>query len=64
MELLIFIKLPYGSKDLYYYDVNSLYPYVMLNDMPLELIKIHENMDFKDIENFFGLLIVWLNHPL
>ena len=34
----------YG-KDLYYYDVNSLYPYAMLKPMPLNLIKTHKNMD-------------------
>lgn len=51
------------GKDLYYYDVNSLYPYVMLNDMPLELIKIHENMDFKDIENFFGFIDCLVESP-
>ena len=35
----------------------------MLNDMPLELIKIHENMDFKDIENFFGFIDCLVESP-
>ena len=33
------------AEKVYYYDVNSLYPYAMLNPMPYNLIKIHNNMD-------------------
>lgn len=49
----------YG-KDLYYYDVNSLYPYAMLKPMPLNLIKTHKNMDWiknnSDFDKFFGFV--------
>jgi DNA polymerase type B, organellar and viral len=47
----------YG-KNLHYYDVNSLYPYAMLNPMPYNLIKIHNNMDNIKLENFFGFIEV------
>lgn len=42
------------GKKLYYYDVNSLYPYGMLNAMPLDFIKIHEEIN--DINSFFGFI--------
>jgi len=46
----------YG-KDLYYYDVNSLYPYAMVKPMPLNLIKTHKNMEeVKDFNSFFGFV--------
>jgi len=60
----------YGE-DLHYYDVNSLYPYAMLKPMPLNLIKVHKNMDEsfptnqsqgcnsfggRDFNNFFGFV--------
>lgn len=51
----IFIRNSYygGATDYYkaygenlkYYDVNSLYPFVMKKDMPFEIIKFHSNMD-------------------
>jgi DNA polymerase type B, organellar and viral len=47
----------YG-KSLYYYDVNSLYPYAMLNPMPYNLIKYHTNMFNIKLENFFGFIEV------
>ena len=49
---------PYG-KNLYYYDVNSLYPYVALNDMPglechkLEYININKDIDINELFGFF-----------
>jgi len=48
----------YGE-NLYYYDVNSLYPYAMLKPMPLNLIKTHKNMTNFSKEmftNFFGFV--------
>jgi hypothetical protein len=46
----------YG-KDLYYYDVNSLYPYAMLKPMPFKLIKTHKNVnDIKNFNDFFGFV--------
>ena len=46
---------PYG-KDLKYYDVNSLYPYVALLAMPGNLVTYLESFDEKglDLENLFG----------
>lgn len=46
------------SKLVYYYDVNSLYPAAMLNPMPYDLIKIHNNMDNIKLEDFFGFIEV------
>ena len=45
---------PYGE-NLYYYDVNSLYPYVSLNDMPgLECSKLEYINTNKSIDELFG----------
>ena len=52
------------SKLVYYYDVNSLYPAAMLNDMPYNLIKIHKNMDNINLENFFGFIEVEVLCPI
>lgn len=40
----------------YYYDVNSLYPFCMLNPIPFEMIKYHKNMQNIKLENFFGFI--------
>jgi hypothetical protein len=52
------------SKKVYYYDVNSLYPYAMLNPMPYNLIKIHNNMNNIKLENFFGFIEVEVLCPI
>lgn len=47
---------PFG-KDLYYYDVNSLYPYAALNDMPgliCEKITNYTPEYKKNLDNLFG----------
>lgn len=45
---------PYGE-NLFYYDVNSLYPYVALNDMPgLECTYIHSPNKGMKLANLFG----------
>lgn len=46
---------PYG-KDLYYYDVNSLYPYAALNSMPGSHCVFEDsiNSELKDINKLFG----------
>lgn len=46
----------YG-KNLKIYDVNSLYPHVMLKDMPFELINSYEDMSEIKLENFFGFVL-------
>lgn len=46
----------YGN-NLYYYDVNSLYPYAMLNDMPGKYIRYMDNIDYDNFINssyYFG----------
>ena len=49
----------YG-KNLYYYDVNSLYPYVGLNDMPgLECYKQEYLNTNKGIDELFGFFLLW-----
>ena len=52
----------YGE-NLYYYDVNSLYPFAMLNDMPLDIIKRYTQEETKHIKlaEFFGFLKVRVN---
>ena len=52
----------YG-KNVYYYDVNSLYPNAMLKPMPLNLIKYHKNMDNINLNNFFGFIEVEVTCP-
>jgi len=45
---------PYGT-NLYYYDVNSLYPYASLNDMPGSVCYREEYInDFVNIQDLFG----------
>ena len=55
----------YGKK-LYYYDVNSLYPYAMLNPMPHEILNNGKMIDLTDIklESFFGFAYVRVFCPL
>jgi DNA polymerase type B, organellar and viral len=53
----------YG-KNLHYYDVNSLYPYAMLNSMPYELIKIHKNMNNINLIDFFGFIEAKIYCPI
>ena len=54
---------PYGE-NLYYYDVNSLYPYVALNDMPgLECHKLEYINIKKDIDELFGFFYCDIEAP-
>jgi hypothetical protein len=58
----------YGE-NLYYYDVNSLYPYAALNDMPgnictfIESYKEDEPLDIKN-DNLFGFFYCDVKTPL
>lgn len=52
----------YG-KNLHYYDVNSLYPFAMLNPMPLEMIKKHDDLSRMDFNNFFGFCLAEIKSP-
>ncbi|MGO1421719.1 MAG: DNA polymerase [Staphylococcus equorum] len=49
----------YG-KNLYYYDVNSLYPAAMLNPIPYNFLGVKENID---LDNFFGFITVDVYAP-
>lgn len=55
----------YGKK-LYYYDINSLYPYAMLNPMPHEILNDGERIDLSDrnLDSFFGFAYVRIFCPL
>jgi hypothetical protein len=52
------------AEKVYYYDVNSLYPFAMLNPMPYNLIKIHNNMDNIKLDSFFGFIEVEVLCPI
>ena len=48
--------------NLYYYDVNSLYPYAMLKPMPFQMVKIHKEL--ATLEGFFGFCSVKVECPI
>lgn len=48
-------------KDGYYYDINSLYPYAMLNDMPIGKPKFIKGKI--DLANLFGFVYVEVTSP-
>ena len=55
---------PYGE-NLYYYDVNSLYPYVALQDMPgLICSKLQFFNDKQTIDNLFGFFYCRIETPI
>lgn len=47
-----------SGKLLYYLDVNSLYPHVMLNKMPLEPVAYIKDMSGYNLNDFFGFVKV------
>lgn len=58
------VYIPYGE-DLNYYDVNSLYPYVALQDMPgLDCYKIEYYSNTQTIDILFGFFYCIINAPL
>lgn len=55
---------PYGE-NLYYYDVNSLYPFASLNDMPgLQCTKVFYYKDECNIDDLFGFFYCKIEAPL
>ena len=50
-------------KNAKYYDVNSLYPYAMLKDMPGRVIKYHSNLSNVRLSNFFGFCLAEITIP-
>ena len=52
------------AENIYYYDVNSLYPFAMMKDMPYELIrKVNIFEENFNLNTFFGYLKVLVNSP-
>jgi hypothetical protein len=55
---------PYGE-NLYYYDVNSLYPFAALNDMPgLNCKKVNFHNPSNHITDLFGFFYCKIESPL
>nr|YP_009710785.1 DNA polymerase type B [Amanita thiersii]QFZ98734.1 DNA polymerase type B [Amanita thiersii] len=52
----------YGE-NLYYYDVNSLYPHSMCKPMPYEIIAHHQDMYDIELENLFGFCEAEISTP-
>jgi len=52
----------YGE-NLYYYDVNSLYPYAMLNSIPLDLINKYNDMSNIKLVDLFGFCLAKIEAP-
>ena len=52
----------YGT-NLKYYDVNSLYPFVMKNPIPLEIIKYYTKMDGISLNSVFGFFLAEIITP-
>lgn len=42
------------AKNVYYYDINSLYPLAMCQPMPHKIIKFHNNLNNFKLNEFFG----------
>ena len=52
------------GENLYYYDVNSLYPFASLNDMPgLICEKLNYYIDMSDISKLFGFFYCKIEAP-
>ena len=49
--------------ELYYYDVNSLYPKAMLNPMPYKILNFHSDMSCINLEVFFGFCLAEIECP-
>lgn len=57
------VYIPYGE-NLWYYDVNSLYPYIMrTKSMPGGVPVWHGNLEGADISNLFGFIEVYVVCP-
>ena len=52
----------YGE-NIFYYDVNSLYPHAMLNPMPSKMIKYYDSMEEIEFSTFFGFCTAIIKVP-
>ena len=50
-------------KKVYFYDVNSLYPFAMLKEMPLNPIRYVSNINNITLDNFFGFALAKITTP-
>jgi len=46
-----------------YYDVNSLYPYSMMKDMPGKVIRYHNNLSRYKLSKYFGYALAEISIP-
>ena len=46
----------YGE-NIYYYDINSLYPYVMLKPVPVDYVGYHADLSAISLKTFFGYIL-------
>lgn len=46
-----------------YYDVNSLYPYSMMKDMPGKFIRYHNKLSYYKLSKFFGFCLAEVTIP-
>ena len=53
----------FNLKKGYHYDVNSLYPFSMLNDMPHEITGWFSRNDAPDLNEFFGFALAKIKNP-
>jgi hypothetical protein len=51
------------AKDVYYYDVNSLYPHAMLNKMPNKISYFIKDMRDINLDDFFGFCLAKITTP-
>lgn len=51
------------AKNVYYYDVNSLYPFAMCQPMPHKIIKFHSDLTNFKLNDFFGYCLAEIITP-
>jgi len=51
------------AENIYYYDINSLYPFAMCQPMPHKLIKFHKDLNNITLNDFFGYCLAEVTTP-